>query len=83
MANLAKKELDTRTFPEICASLTHMEWLELKNRLFTRLGKTEQTLLNWKSGKTYPAVLIERREVANIVNNLLGIKTNHLTLFRV
>lgn len=83
MANLAKKELDTRTFPEICSTLTQFEWLELKFKLLTALGKTEQTLLNWKSGKTYPNNLIERKEVSNIVNKFLDIRTNHLTLFRV
>lgn len=81
MANLVKKELDTRTFPQICSQLTQFEWLELRNRLFSALGKTEQTLLNWRSGKTYPNTLIERKEVSRIVNAFLGTNTNHLTLF--
>lgn len=81
MANIVKKEIDTRTFAEICATLTQPAWLELRGRLFTKLGRTEQTLLNWRSGKTYPNSNLERREVSNIVNRFLGINTTHLTLF--
>lgn len=83
MANLAKKVLDTRTFPEICKSLTQNQWLEIRNRMFLRLGKTEQTLLNWRWGKTYPLSLIERKTISEIVNSVLGIKTQHNTLFIV
>lgn len=83
MANIAKKELDTRTFPEICASLSQVEWLELKRRILTRLMKTEQTCTNWKNGKTYPATLAERKEVSSIVNSFLGTNTNHVTLFKL
>jgi hypothetical protein len=31
-ANIVKKELDTRTFPEICASLSNAEWLAIRDR---------------------------------------------------
>ena len=81
MANLVKKELDTRTFPTICSGLSQLQWLELKRRIMTKLMKTEQTVFNWKNGKTYPNNLSERKEVASIVNAYLDIKTNHLTLF--
>mgnify|MGYP003289822161 CR=1 FL=1 len=83
MANLAKKALDTRTFPEICKSITQTQWLEIRNRMWLKLGKTEQTLLNWRWGKTYPLSLIERKAVADIVNQVLGIRTQHNTLFIV
>ena len=83
MANLVKKVLDTRTFPEICKSLTQNQWLEIRNRMFLKLGKTEQTLLNWRWGKTYPLSLIERKTISEIVNSVLGIKTQHNTLFIV
>lgn len=83
MAKLAKKELDTRTFPEICKSITATEWIEIRNRMFVKLCKTEQTFLNWRNGKTYPLSIIERKAVAEIVNKVLGIKTQHNTLFIV
>ena len=83
MANLVKKELDTRTFPEICKSLTQNQWLELRNRVWLKLGKTEQTLLNWRWGKTYPLSLIERKTISEIVNQVLKIRTQHNTLFIV
>lgn len=81
MANLVKKELDTRTFPEICSTLTKPEWLELKCRLMKRIGKCEQTYINWKNGKTYPAGILERKAVSDVVNALLQTNTNHNTLF--
>lgn len=83
MANIAKKELDTRTFPQICLHLTSSEWFEIKTTLSTATGKTEQTLNNWRSGRTYPGTLSERRDVSKIVNRVLGIKTTPLTLFGV
>ena len=83
MANIMKKNVDTRTFPAICASLTEMEWLELKRQLMTRLIKTEQTILNWKHGKTYPNDHTARLEVSKIVNKFLDIKTSHVTLFNL
>lgn len=83
MANLVKKPLDTRTFPEICRSLTQNQWLEIRNKMFLKLGKTEQTLLNWRWGKTYPLSLVERKTISEIVNQVLNIKTQHNTLFIV
>lgn len=83
MAKLEKKELDTRTFPEICKSITQNEWLEIRNKMFIKLCKTEQTFLNWKKGKTYPPSIIERKAVSEIVNQVLGIRTIHNTLFIV
>lgn len=81
MANIVKNCVDTRTFPAICSTLTDMEWLELKRRLMTQLMKTEQTILNWKNGKTFPTDYSVRKEATSIVNRFLGIKTSHLTLF--
>ncbi len=83
MANIVKKVLDTRTFPEICKSISQNEWLEIRNRMWLKLGKTEQTLLNWRWGKTYPLSLVERKTIADIVNQVLKIRTQHNTLFRV
>ena len=83
MANIVKKELDTRTFPEICKACTQTEWLEIRNKIFLKLCKTEQTCLNWRRGKTSPPSLIERKAVAEIVNQVLGVRTFHNTLFIV
>ena len=81
MANIMKNCIDTRTFPAICSTLTDLQWLELKRLLMTRLVKTEQTVLNWKNGKTYPGDHTVRKEVCSILNRFLNIKTSHLTLF--
>lgn len=81
MANIVKKEIDTRTFAEICATLSQLEWLELKDRIHNKLGKSYQTYLNWRSGKTYPFSQSERREVSAVVNKFLGINTNPFNLF--
>ena len=80
MANIAKKELDTRTFPQICDSLSSAEWLAIRDRCVLQTGKTESTVYYWREGKQ-PASLMERKAVSEIVNRILGIKTNHRTLF--
>jgi hypothetical protein len=80
MANIVKKELDTRTFPEICASLSNAEWLAIRDRCVIQTGKSESAVYYWREGKQ-PVSLMERKAVSEIVNRVLGIKTNHRTLF--
>lgn len=81
MANLAKKELDTRTFPQICSSLSNGEWLAIRDRIIEKTEKTEQAIYKWRDGKCIPMSIPERKAVAEIVNNVLKIKTSHKTLF--
>mgnify|MGYP003458090529 CR=1 FL=1 len=80
MANIVKKELDTRTFPEICSSLSNAEWLAIRDRCVIQTGKTESAVYYWREGKQ-PVSLMERKAVSEIVNRVLGIKTTHRTLF--
>jgi hypothetical protein len=83
MANLAKKVLDTRTFLQICSGISKAEWLAVMDRIVMQTAKTEQTVYNWRDGKTAPMSLIERKAVAEIVSRVLGIKTNHRMLFPI
>ena len=80
MANIAKKDLDTRTFPEICSSLSNAEWLAIRDRYVIQTGMTESAVYYWREGKQ-PVSLMERKAVSEIVNRVLGIKTTHRTLF--
>lgn len=80
MANIVKKDLDTRTFPQICASLSKSEWQEIRTNCVMKTGKTESAVYYWREGKQ-PVSLMERRAVSEIVNRVLGIKTTHRTLF--
>ena len=82
MANLVKKDYDTRTFSEICSALNQTDWLDLKFDIMTKLRKTEQTVLNWKHGKTLPATQSERKDIARIIGAFLDIKTTPSILFR-
>lgn len=81
MAKLTKKELDTRTFPQICSGLSNAEWLAVRDRIVLNTGKSEAAVYYWKDGKTAPASLLERKTVAEIVSRVLGISTNHRMLF--
>mgnify|MGYP007115371551 CR=1 FL=1 len=81
MANLAKKELDTRTFPQICASITNGEWLAIRDRIMEKTEKTRQAVYKWKEGECIPASIQERRVVAEVVNSILKIRTSYKTLF--
>lgn len=81
MANLVKKDYDTRSFPDICSTLTQDQWLVIRERIMTRTRCSKQTILNWKNGKTIPASILERVAISGIVNRFLGINTNHNFLF--
>ena len=81
MANIAKKELDPRTFPEICKSISQGEWLAIKDRIMMQTGKTEVAVWKWGQGLCQPQSLQERRLISKIVNQVLPIHTNYRTLF--
>lgn len=83
MANLVKKELDTRTFPQICESLTNAEWLAIRDKIVVKTGKSEAAVYYWRDGKTAPASLPDRKTVAEIVGRVLGITTNQRILFPI
>ena len=81
MANIVKKDLDTRTFTEICSSLSKAEWLAVRDRIMMQTGKTDVCVYKWGYGQTKPSSLPERKIISDIVNRVLGIKTNHRMLF--
>lgn len=81
MANIVKKDLDSRTFPEICAAITQGEWLAIKDRIVVQTAKTEVAVFKWAKGQCAPQSLAERKIVSEVCNRVLGIKTNHRTLF--
>ena len=80
MANIVKKELDTRTFPQICDSLSKAEWQEIRTNCIAKTGKSESAVYYWREGKQ-PVSLMERKAVSDIINRVLGIRTHHRTLF--
>ena len=81
MANIAKKELDPRTFPEIISSISQGEWLAIRDRVIMQTGKTDVAVWKWGQGQCQPQSLPERKVISEIVNRVLGIKTSHRTLF--
>lgn len=81
MANIAKKDLDTRTFPQICSGLSKAEWLAVRDRIMMETGKTDVCVYKWGYGQTMPMSLIERKTISAIVSRVLGIKTHHSMLF--
>lgn len=83
MANLAKKDLDTRTFPQICSGMSSSEWILIRDRIIEKTEKTEQAVYKWRDGKCIPMSIPERKAISEIVNRVLGIRTSHITLFRL
>ena len=81
MANIAKKDLDTRTFPQICSGLSKAEWLAIRDRIIIETGKSDVCVYKWGYGQTMPMSLIERKTISAIVSRVLGIKTHHSMLF--
>ena len=81
MANIVKKDVDTRSFTEICSSISNAEWLAIRDRIEEQLEKSVSAIYYWKDGKTFPASLVERKTVAEIVSRVLRIKTHYRVLF--
>lgn len=80
MANIVKNGLDTRTFPQICASISNAEWLAIRDRIALETEKSTSAIYYWKDGKI-PGSLTEKKKVAEIVSRLLKIKTHYRVLF--
>jgi hypothetical protein len=81
MAKLEKKSVDTRSFPEICKSLSNAEWILIRDRIAASTGKSESAVYYWRDGSVIPGSILDRKAVAEIVSRVLKIKTNHRMLF--
>lgn len=75
--------IDTRTFPEIWASLgtSSPEQLMLRDVLIEKLHITRQSVNNWGLGKTCPISEYLKKRACTVINNHLGINTVFRTLF--
>lgn len=81
MANIVKKDADTRSFKEICSSISNAEWLAIRDRIVEQLEKSVSAIYYWREGKTFPTSLADRKTVAEIVSRVLKIKTHYRMLF--
>lgn len=81
MANIAKKDLDTRTFSQICSGISNAEWLAIRDRIVLQTGKSESAVYYWREGKAMPMSIPERKIIAEIVSRVLNIKCSFVTLF--
>ena len=81
MANLENNLVDTRTFAQICASLSKRQWVELQGELAQKLKRSMQCIYNWKRGDRIPGSASERVKISNHLNSKYGITTRHWTLF--
>lgn len=81
MANLENNSVDTRTFCQICATLTKRQWVELQGELAQQLKRSLQCIYNWKRGVRIPSSPSERVKVSNYINKKFNTYTRHGTLF--
>ena len=80
MANIVKNDVDTRTFPQICSSISNAEWLAIRDRIVDETEKSVSAIYYWREGKI-PGSLTEKKKVAEIVSRVLKIKTHYRVLF--
>lgn len=80
MANIVKNDVDTRTFPQICSSISNAEWLAVRDRIVEETEKSVSAIYYWKDGKM-PGSLTEKKKVAEIVSRVLKIRTHYRVLF--
>ena len=83
MANIVKKDVDTRSFREICSSISNAEWLAIRDRIVDQLEKSVSAIYYWREGNTIPTSLADRKTVAEIVSRVLKIKTHYRVLFPI
>lgn len=83
MAISENKTTDTRTLPQIWATLTSDEQEELILRIYNaKCCKSRQTVRNWMSGRIIPGSPLVRDAVANCVSKITGTRVLSGTLFR-
>lgn len=80
MANIVKNDVDTRTFPQICSSISNAEWLAIRDKIVNETEKSVSAIYYWREGKI-PGSLTEKKKVAEIVGRVLKIKTHYRVLF--
>ena len=81
MANLVNLSIDTRTFPEICKSLTKSEWVKMQGDLILKVKRSGQCIYNWKVGKRTPSSPSERKAVSDYINKYFKLNTRYWYLF--
>ena len=76
------KSTDTRSLPQIWATLTSDEREDLVLRIYNaKACKTRQTVRNWASGRITPGSPLVREAVANCVSKITGTRVLSSTLF--
>lgn len=63
--------------------MSSSEWILIRDRIIEKTEKTEQAVYKWRDGKCIPMSIPERKAISEIVNRVLGIRTSHITLFRL
>lgn len=83
MQDSKNSSIDTRTFPEIWASLgtSTPEQLMLRDALIDKMHISRQTVNNWGLGKSTPISDFQKKTACMVVNGHLGIRTVFRTLF--
>ena len=77
-----KCDIETRTFPEIWASLSQGEREDLTLRLYAaKCCRTRQSIWEWGSGRVKPGAPLIRDAVAKTVSKFTGRKSTPQTLF--
>lgn len=78
------KTTDTRTFPQIWATLTADEREDLILRIYnSKACKTRQTVRNWAAGRVVPDSPLVKDTVANCVSKVTGTRVLGGVLFPV
>lgn len=79
--NMQEQEIDSRSFPEIWASLTRGERNDLTIEIYkARCCSSYQTICNWAHGRQKPKPVISK-EVASVVSRFLKKRILRGTLF--
>ena len=78
-----KEPIDTRSFPEIYASLNQLQQIELRDEIIRRLGISRQAVFAWTKGKAIPQYTGARKIVSDCIKKVTGIYAPQHLLFDI
>ena len=82
MQSNKKNDYDTRTFPEIYASLNHLQQMELRDEVLYRLGVSRPAFWAWTRG-TIQQMRITRTIISDCIKKVLHITAPQHTLYDI
>jgi len=81
MQSKENKPIDARRLPEIFRSLSDTEKQELLSLITAKTGVSRMAINYWIRGERTPRTLSVKRDIADAVKKVVGVRVSTITLF--